>query len=368
LLRRLLDPRDASPTNVSALDAWLAFQSFFAWRPSEGLRALATEEDPRQALRASGFAAPSVAELVAARSRLVDCGALALPIGAPEYPAQLASFPDAPPLLLVRGDASTLSAPCVAVVGSRAASAYGLSVARALAACFARAGLVVVSGLARGIDAAAHAGALEAGGRTLAVQACGPEQVYPPAHRGLAARIVAQGAIVTEFPPDTPPRAAHFPLRNRLISGLSRALVVVEARERSGSLVTAGHAAEQSREVFAVPGPLGVATSAGTNRLIRDGAQVLLSADDVLQRIGFAPGASRPAGAAPSPERRMPEETRVLRALATGPATRDELARRLRTSPAELALALLELELAGAVAEDRDGRLRSVGPPSLPSL
>lgn len=359
-MRGLLDPCDPSPASIAALRAWLAFQQAFAWQPAEGIRALAEFGGPERALRAVRVAWPSARSIDEAQRLLVACGAVALPFGSEAFPEALAKLPDAPPLLLLRGDLLTLSRPAVAVVGSRAASVYGLAVARALAARFARAGLVVISGLARGIDAAAHQAALEAGGRTLAVQACGPERVYPASHRALAARIAGGGgAIVTEFPPGTAPRAGHFPLRNRLISGLARAVVVVEARERSGSLVTAGHAADQGCDVFAVPGPLGVATSAGTNRLLRDGAFALTSADDVLQRLGLPPDAGRLAPGRSSAAGQG--DARVLRALAVAPATRDELARRLGVAPAALALALLELELAGAVAEDRDGRLRIIG-------
>ncbi len=356
--RRRLDPRDEGSRRE--LCTWLAFQQAFAWAPADAVRILAEHGDPERGLRAARVARPSDRGVADSLRRLAACGAVALPLGAEGYPAALADLCDAPPLLLVRGDASLLCAEKVAVVGARAPTVYGLAVARALSARFARAGLVVVSGLARGIDAAAHEAALDAGGRTLAVQACGPDRVYPPSHRGLAARMIAGGgAIVTEFPPGTAPRASHFPLRNRLISGLARAVVVVEARERSGSLVTAGHAADQGCDVFAVPGPLGAATSAGTNRLLRDGAHVLLSAEDVLQKLGLPPGAGRPAPEPPGAAARP--DPPVLRALAAGPATRDELARRLGVSPPALALALLELELSGCVAEDRDGRLRIVG-------
>ena len=186
-----------------------------------------------------------------------------------------------------RAPLAALAAPCVAIVGPRAPTAYGRVVARALARALASAGLVVVSGLARGVDAEAHEGALDAGGRTIAFQACGPERVYPAEHRRLAARIAASGAVVSELPPGTPPRAPHFPLRNRLISGLSLAVVVVEAREQSGTLVTARHAAEQGVDVLAVPGPIDAPTSRGTNRLLRDGAKPLLDVRDVLDAIGI---------------------------------------------------------------------------------
>lgn len=356
-MRSVLDPRDASPESVAALDDWLGFQEAYCFRPEAGLRALARCGGPGPALRAAGVPRPPAGALSLARRRLAACGARAVPVGAEGFPEALHGLPDGPALLHVRGLGEALCAPAVAIVGARAASAYGLGLARVLAGCFARAGLVVVSGLARGIDAAAHVGALEAGGRTVAVLGCGPDRIYPAAHRGLAERIAAQGALVSEFPPGTPPRAPHFPLRNRIISGLARALVVVEARERSGSLATALHADAQHRDVFAVPGPLGAATSAGTNRLLRDGALVLLTADDVLQRLGLPPGSGRPRdGAAAAPG------GRVARTLAAAPATRDELSRLLGEAPEALALELLELEMAGLIAEDRDGTLRVVTP------
>ena len=223
---------------------------------------------------------------------------------------------------------------------------------------------MVISGLARGIDAAAHEGALGAGGRTAAVQACGPDLVYPAAHRRLAGRISAQGACVTEFPPGTPPRREHFPLRNRLISGMAVALLVIEARERSGTLLTAGHAAAQGLDVFALPGPVGSAACAGSNRLLRDGVHVALDPEDVLGflRLGglrLEPLA-RAATSPPTAPRTSPLGAAILAELERAPALRDELARRLERAPQELALGILELELAGRIREERDGRLRVV--------
>jgi DNA processing protein len=296
---------------------------------------------------------PAADALEAALRTLARAGAVAVPFPSPAYPPRLATLADPPPLLLVRGEVAALAGPAVAIVGSRAASAYGIAAARSLAAGLAQAGIVVVSGLARGIDAAAHRAALEAGGRTVAVQACGPELVYPPEHRALAGRIAAQGALVSELPPGSPPLAQHFPLRNRLISGLSDALVVVEARERSGSLISARHALDQGIDVLAVPGPIDSPTSAGTNRLLRDGAAPALGPEDVLEALGRA---------APQGERAAAESEPadpVLAALRHEPATRDELARRLALEPERLALALLEHELEGRVVEDRDGRLRA---------
>jgi DNA processing protein len=247
----------------------------------------------------------------------------------------------------------------VAVVGARAPSAYGRRVARELGGALARRGLVVVSGLARGIDAEAHEGALAAGGVTVAVQGRGPDDVYPRAHRELAARIARAGAVVSELPPGAPPRPAHFPLRNRLIAGLAACVVVVEARERSGSLSTARHALDQGSEVLAVPGPIHAPTSRGTNRLLVDGARPCLGIDEILVALGTP---------ARRPRRRPPPEagSPLLAALEDEPATPDELARRLGRPPQTLARELLELELEGAVARDRDGCLRVV--PALPPL
>ena len=291
----------------------------------------------------------------AALLALRGCAARVVPFCAGGYPWRIALLRDAPPVLAVRGDASLLGARAVAIVGARAASAYGRGVARRMARELAEAGLVIVSGLARGIDAAAHEGALEAGGRTIAIQACGVEQVYPPEHRRLAERIVATGALLSELPPGTPPLAPYFPLRNRLISGLSDALVVVEARERSGSLHSVRHALDQGIDVLAVPGPVDAATSSGPNRLLRDGAAPALDAGDVLAALA-AP--LRPAAAAR--ETLAPPLAALLAALAREPASRDTLERRLALPPRELAAALLELELCGRIVEDRDGRLRVV--------
>jgi DNA processing protein len=216
----------------------------------------------------------------------------------------------------------------------------------------------VVSGLARGIDAAAHEGALEAGGATLAFQACGPERTYPAAHRRLADRIAAQGAVLSEFPVGTPPLAGYFPLRNRLISGFSEAVVVVEGREQSGSLVTARRAADQGVDVLAVPGPVDSPTSAGPNALIRDGARLVRDAGDVLHELKLAAPEARKAERAP--RLADPLLRSILATLRREPLTRDALAARLACSPAELAAPLLELELLGRVREDRDGSLRLV--------
>jgi DNA processing protein len=353
---RVLDPADPRPEVQARLREWLALQHALALRPLEGTAWLRQTADPDAALRASGRAAPGRGLLERAAARLRASRALAVPQLSPAFPPRLARLDDAPLLLLVQGELSLLDGPCVAIVGSRAPTAYGRAVAERFADAIARAGVTVVSGLAVGIDGVAHRAALDAGGSTIAVQACGPDLVYPRRHRELAARIAAQGALVTELPPGTPPRAAQFPFRNRLISALALAVLVVEARVRSGSLVTARHAAEQGTEVFAVPGPLGAPTSAGTNRLLRDGAHVALEPDDLLRPLGRA--AVRRAPKEPGGDPLDPRQRRIAAALRDAPATLDELAARIGSAPEGLALDLLELELAGVVAEDRDGRLR----------
>jgi DNA processing protein len=205
------------------------------------------------------------------------------------YPPLLAAIPDPPVVLWVRGHIEILARAAVAIVGSRAASAYGLEMAQRLAMDTCGHGLVVVSGLARGVDSAAHRGALTGGGATVAVLGSGADVIYPPEHRPLADEITDRGAVVSEFPPGTPPLAHHFPLRNRIISGLSLAVVVIEAAERSGSLITAECALEQGREVMAVPGSVLNRRNGGSHGLLRDGARLVESAADVLDEIGVTP-------------------------------------------------------------------------------
>ncbi len=362
----VLDPADPSVGVPGLLRDWLDLQRNLFLQPGAAVELLRRIPDPRRALLAHPRATPSTSiELDAAVEALGRDRVVAVPFGSAAYPTLLESLPDAAPLLLVRGEVAALAAPSVAMVGSRAASAYGRSVARRLATEFAEAGLVVVSGLAVGIDAIAHSAALDAGGRTVAIQACGPDRVYPRAHRHLAQRIAGQGAVVSEFPPGTDPLPYYFPLRNRLISGLASAVVVVEARERSGSLITARHAADQGRDVFAVPGPISAPTSAGPNQLLRDGAGIVLSAEDVLGELRRTGGLPLPACRPPDPSGSddpgfTEERRRIVRELVREPATRDHLARRFDLAPEQLALDLLELELEGHIAEDRDGRLRVV--------
>jgi DNA processing protein len=359
----VLDARDGDPGVRARLLAWLAVQRAFALAPQQLPDALREAGRPEAWPDAPGVAPLPRAEGERALATLARHAVRAVPIASFLYPERLRRLPDAPALLLVRGTPALLCVRAVAIVGARAATEYGRAIARRLAFDLARAGLAVVSGLARGIDAAAHEGALEAGGATLAFQACGPERTYPLAHRTLADRIAGQGAVLTEFPVGTPPLAAYFPLRNRLISALSEAVVVVEGREQSGSLVTARRAADQGIDVLAVPGPVGSPTSAGPNALIHDGARLVRDAADVLRELKLP--VPEAAGSSRSPRLSDPRLRSILGTLRREPLSRDALAQRLHRSPAELAAPLLELELAGRVREDRDGKLRVVSRPSL---
>jgi DNA processing protein len=262
------------------------------------------------------------------------------------FPPLLRAIHDPPPGLFLRGDAdaAVLAQPCVAVVGARSCSPYGTAVARMLGRELAASGLVVVSGLARGIDGEAHRGALEADGLTVAVLGCGVDRDYPASHRELARRIAERGLVVAEYAPGVEPAPWRFPARNRIIAGLSRATVVVEAREASGALITADLALEEGREVFAVPGEITSSLSAGSNALLRLGATPLTSGADVLQALGVEPTAP-PAVALGE------KADRLLERIRDGPSTADELARSTGLAAGELSVLLSELELAGAVHE-----------------
>lgn len=274
----------------------------------------------------------------------------------PRFPPLLAAIHDPPRGLFLRGsgEAELLSRPAVAIVGARACSSYGAHVARMLGRELARAGLVVVSGLARGIDGEAHRGALEADGLTVAVLGCGVDRDYPAIHRQLAGRIGERGLVVSEYEPGVEPAPWRFPARNRIVAGLAAATVIVEARERSGALITADFALEDGREVFAVPGEITSSLSAGTNALLRLGATPLTSTDDVLEALGL----ERPA--APAPELGRAEQA-VLKRVRDGASSSDELARASGLDAAAVGAALVALELAGLVAEN-EGLYREVMP------
>ncbi len=246
------------------------------------------------------------------------------------YPRTLREIHDPPGVLFVRGELKSDDALSIGIVGTRHGSHYGRTQAERLAGSLARAGLTVVSGLARGIDAAAHRGALDAGGRTIAVLASGVLNIYPPEHEKLAEEVAAQGAVLSESPPKFEPLAGSFPQRNRLISGLSLGVIVVEAPERSGALITARHAMEQGREVFAVPGRVDGRTARGCHQLIRDGATLVESADDVLEQLGplveAAPREQGPAVRHPAELKLNEVEQQVLAAIGEETVSIDHLA------------------------------------------
>jgi len=291
--------------------------------------------------------------------------------GSSDYPALLRDIPNAPAALFVSGDPAQLWSPQIAIVGARSATPSGLGNARAFARAFAMSGNVVTSGLAEGIDGAAHAAALDAGGTTIAVLGTGPDVVYPRQHRELAARIVAHGALVSEFAPGTAGKPENFPRRNRIIAGLSLGTLVVEAGLNSGSLITARLAAEQGREVFALPGSIHSPLARGCHRLIRDGATLVETAEEVIEPLraigarladhlrarlaepAAAAGTMPPAGSAPE---RDPDYVRLLASIDHAPVALDELAARTGLGVAALSSMLLVLELEGIVVAADGGR------------
>ncbi|PKM06166.1 MAG: DNA-protecting protein DprA [Gammaproteobacteria bacterium HGW-Gammaproteobacteria-4] len=281
----------------------------------------------------------------------------------PDYPALLRRIPSPPACLFVVGEVAALWQPQIAIVGSRSPSAGGRDNARAFATAFAGAGLTVTSGLASGIDGAAHAGALDAGGHTVAVMATGPDRVYPPGHRDLATRIAHRGALVSEFAPGTEARREHFPSRNRIIAGLALGTLVVEAAERSGALITARLAGDAGREVFAIPGSIHNPVARGCHRLIRQGAALVESADEVIAALGplaseladalrtrLHDGEPPPLATAKAGHEADPAYRQVLDALAFDPVGIDQLAERTGLTIAALSSMLLIMEMEGLVS------------------
>lgn len=264
-----------------------------------------------------------------------------------DYPPALLEIPDPPSLLYVRGNSALLQRPGLGMVGSRNATPQGLQTAENFARTLAAQGHCIISGLALGIDAAAHRGALAAGGETIAVIGTGADRLYPARNRELALAIIERGAIVSEFPLGTPAIAANFPRRNRIISGLSRGVLVVEAAPESGSLITARLAAEQGREVFAIPGSIHSPVSRGCHKLIRQGAKLVETAQDILEEFNnFA----NPTGFSASEPLPSADENLVLRALGHDPCGLDDLVERTRLATPALLTELLTLELAGQIA------------------
>jgi len=335
-LRTLLDACGSPDGALSAPFAFLCSLPGFS-------RAAATSV--RSVRRADGEAVLRRAEAVGGEILVPD---------APTFPAALRDIPDSPALLFVSGDLGVLERPAVAIVGSRDHSSYGATVCRMVAQRAARAGIVVVSGMARGLDAEAHHAALDAGGTSIGVLGNGLGVIYPAANRALYDRMRRSGLLVTEFAPGERPHAGSFPRRNRLISGLARVTIVIEAAAGSGTLITVDSALAQGREVMAVPGAITSAVSVGTNRLIRDGATPLLELDDLLafypdaEPIAIPSGTSLDGGAPPLPDD-LSDDERGLAALLAEPLHLDELAGRAGRPVSSVLAVLSALEIRGVV-------------------
>jgi DNA processing protein len=356
------NPSRSSEANVLGF-VMLSFTPF-GWRRRMAERLL-SGQSPRQVLDGLMSERPRdgtvdrhtlASRSTAALARARNAGMSVVTWGDPSYPAALSVIPDPPPVLWVRGDVSTLSRLAVAIVGSRAGSPYSLSVAETLAADLAARGVVVVSGLARGVDSAAHRGALSGLGATLAVLGSGADVIYPAEHRSLAQDIAtAGGAVVSELAPGTPPQPQFFPLRNRIISGLSRAVLIVEAGEKSGSLITARCALDQGRDVLAVPGNVLTGRNRGGHALLRDGAKIVESADDILEELGM-PAPARPGGRVSHD----PSDA-VLKGLPAGEASDlGAISERTGLTPARLLPKLFDLEMRGLVKRVGGGRFTRI--------
>ena len=338
-----------------------------------GSAAAALAALPRIAREAGveGYEICPLGVILAEHKRGTAIGARLLTYGDSDYPAALLDLPDAPPVLWATGDLTLLQRPAVAMVGARNASSLGMRMSRRLGQGLSEAGLTVVSGLARGIDTAAHEAALEGEGRTVAVMAGGIDVIYPAENDGLAREIDARGCRISEHPPGLDPQARHFPLRNRIVAGLSRAVVVVEAAAKSGSLITAKAALDYGRDVMAVPGHPFDARASGCNILIRDGALLVRGPQDVLEALGT------PTDALPEPEMRLQPlpgpaavqrplkdvallHSMILNRLGPSPLAEDQLMRDLNVTSAQLAPELLMLELDGRIARQPGGLLARV--------
>lgn len=265
------------------------------------------------------------------------------------YPSRLREIEQPPPVLYVRGELLAEDSWAVAVVGTRRVTPYGRQVSEEVAAVLAANGITVVSGLARGVDAVAHTAALKAGGRTLAVLGCGVDRIYPPEHRALAGQVMAHGALISDYAPGTPPESANFPPRNRIIAGLSAATIVVEAGETSGALITAEFAAEQGREVFAVPGSILAPQSKGTNRLIANGARPLLDARDVLDVLNLTRVGQQRAARKVLPVDAT--EAQIAMVMSGEPLHVDEIRARCGLPIEKVTAALILMELKGIVRQ-----------------
>ena len=313
---------------------------------------------PIQTLHAAGLTRRSIENLLTARQQLDPEAELGKVIrrgydvhcwDSRDYPTNLRKIPHPPPVLYVRGRLVEQDELAVAIVGTRQVSAYGREVARELGSELARHGVTVVSGLALGVDTIAHQAAVEAGGRTVAVLGSGVDQIYPARNRRLALQIIEQGALVSEYPLGTKPEASNFPPRNRIISGLSLAVIVVEAGKRSGALITASFAAEQARDVFAVPGSILSPGSDGCNRLIQDGAYPVTSVSDLLENLQLANAVAHQEARVTVPA--SPEEELILRHISTEPQHMNEIVRAAPLETSEVSSLLAMMELKGLVRQ-----------------
>ncbi len=384
----LLQVPGLGPRRIAKLLAAFGSAEGACSAPPSALRSLGLSEPMLEAL-----ARPDQASIAAALRWSEQPQASILTLADPHYPSRLSEIASAPPVLFVRGDLGLLQEPQLAIVGSRNPTPGGVQTTRAFASHLAGLGLVITSGMALGVDAAAHIGALESG-RTIAVLGTGPDRVYPAVHRELARRISAEGALVSEFLPGVGPQSGHFPRRNRTISGLSLGTLVTEAAPRSGSLITARYAAEQGREVFAIPGSIHSPLARGCHQLIRDGAKLIDSVDQLLEELApqlrdylalpESPAAAGPAARAvavsavsaakprqASADRRLPasppapaapaagidpDYQRLLEAMGQDPVAADELVARTELSAQEVSSMLLLLELQGHVSCLAGGR------------
>jgi DNA processing protein len=320
--------------------------------PRPGLTARLLDADPELYERASLLAD----EARRRRERAAAAGVHVLPWNDPRMPPALLAIGDCPPALWYRGSLDHFDAPAVAIVGSRAATHVAIETARRLATDLAARGITVVSGLARGVDSAAHRGALKTG-RTIAVLGSGVDRIYPSEHVALANEIAASGIVMSEYPPGTAPLPFHFPMRNRLISGLARAVVVIEASDKSGSLITASCALEQGRDVMAVPGNVLSGRNRGGHALIRDGAKIVETADDIVSELGFGCGGPTPGKGDATASNSRASTDLVLAGMDVGhPYDLDGLAQASGLDAGRLLPRLADLELRGLIRRIGGGR------------
>ncbi|MDX9864796.1 MAG: DNA-processing protein DprA [Anaerolineaceae bacterium] len=315
-------------------------------------------QSPPEAFQASGLSSKVIENLVRVRGKvdleaelekILSKNIQILTWESKEYPRRLKEIDQPPPVLYVRGDLTLEDEWAVAIVGTRRVTAYGRQMAEELAGYLAGNGITVVSGLARGVDGLAHKAALAAGGRSIAVLGSGVDHIYPPEHRNLADEICANGAVISDYAPGTPPEGVNFPPRNRIISGLSLAVIVVEAGKKSGALITAKFAADQGRDVFAIPGNVHAPQSIGTNQLIQDGARPLLQPKDVLEALNLQQIQEYRAARHVIPSDEV--EAKLIEILRTEPVHVDELSRAAGYSVQKVSAALTMLELKGVVRQ-----------------